>query len=216
MKTFVTPLLLIGLLQTAPAVDWYVATNGTGLGTNGWADATNNFQGAINASSAVTFDVVWVSNGVYDTGGVTNYPAGNNAVLTNRIAITKAITVRSKDNNPTNTIIKGFWNPASTNGPGAVRCVYMAAGSSLIGFMLTNGATLLYNGAGYDACGGGVFCPDITSPVISNCIIAGNSTGRYGGGAYYGTLRNCTVTGNFTACNTTSGIYPGGGGAYKS
>ena len=55
-------ILLAGLLQPAAAADWYVATNGTGPGTNGWANATNNLQGAINASTPG--DTVWVSNGV--------------------------------------------------------------------------------------------------------------------------------------------------------
>ncbi len=198
-------ILLAGLLQPAAAADWYVATNGTGPGTNGWANATNNLQGAINASTPG--DTVWVSNGVYNTGGVTNYPTGYS--LTNRIAITKAITVRSKDNNPTNTIIKGAWDPA-TNGPAAARCVYMAANSVLIGFTLTNGATLTTgNWIAYDKRGGGVMCQGITTPVISNCIISGNSccgeSATYGGGgAYYGTLYNCILIGNASG-------YSGGG-----
>ncbi len=206
LKIFLTAALLAGLLQAAPAIDWYVATNGTGTGTNNWANATNSLQGAINMASTSTYDVVWVSNGVYDTGGTINYPSGT--ILTNRIVITKAITVRSKDNNPTNTIIKGAWDPA-TNGPAAVRCVYMAANSSLIGFTLTNGATLKTAANTYDICGGGVLCPGITTPVISNCVIAGNKSqgndmGYGGGGAYYGALYNCTLISNST-------IYYGGG-----
>ncbi len=204
MKIFLAVFLLIGLLQATQATDWYVATNGTGLGTNGWANATNNLQGAINNS--VVNDTIWVSNGVYDTGGVTNYPAGY--ILTNRIAIWKSITVRSKDNDPTNTIIRGAWDPA-TNGTAAVRCVYMTSNSWLIGFTLTNGATMTT--AGYDSRGGGVFCPAVTTPAISNCLITGNSAyGQVnspypgGGGAYYGTLFNCTLIGN-------SAYYFGGG-----
>ncbi len=198
--------LLTGLLRSAPAVDWYVATNGAGLGTNGWAYATNNLQGAIG-KSAIN-DTIWVSNGVYDTGGLTNYPSSS--YLTNRLVINKAITVRSKDNDPANTVIKGAWDPVATNGPAAVRCVYMSAGS-LIGFTITNGATLT-NGT-VDLCGGGVYCSD-TTPVISNCVIVGNrSVGSYnagpygGGGAWFGTLRNCTLAKNFSL---------NGGGAMRS
>src|ERR1035437_2403652 len=82
---------------------YYVATNGPGGGATSWATATNNIQDAI--SLCVDGDTVLVSNGVYQTGGVANYPTGY--FLTNRVAINKAITVRSANNDPTNTIIKG-------------------------------------------------------------------------------------------------------------
>ncbi len=206
-KIFTSAFFLAGLLQTAPAVDWYVATNGAGLGTNGWADATNNLQGAINMASTSTYDVVWVSNGLYETGGTTNYPSGT--TITNRIVIAKSITVRSKDNDPTNTIIKGAWDPIATNGPAAVRCVYMTSNSWLIGFTVTNGATKTTSQ--YDNSGGGIYCTATNAAIISNCIIAGNSalgqvaapyTG--GGGTFYGTLFNCRLIGNL------SGVYGGG------
>ena len=51
----------------------YVTTNGTGQGTS-WADATSSIQGAIDVISASsTTNTVWVSNGVYAVGGLTNY-----------------------------------------------------------------------------------------------------------------------------------------------
>ncbi len=211
-KIFASAALLTALLQAAPAVDWYVATNGTGLGTNGWANATNNLQGAINISAVN--DTVWVSNGLYDTGGITNYPVGNNSILTNRIAIWKSITVRSQNNDPTNTIIKGAWHPVTTNGASAVRCVFMNSNSVLIGFTLTNGATMTTGT--YDKRGGGVACPGTLAPVISNCLITGNAaqgdngspyTG--GGGAYWGTLVNCTLSNN-------SAVYEGGGANWST
>ncbi len=185
-------LLISDLCRPTLAVDWYVATNGTGLGTNGWANATNNLQGLITNPAVIAGDTIWVSNGVYDSGGITNYPSGSDQ--TTRVVITKAITLQSQNNDPTNTIIKGAWHPITTNGQSAVRCVYMAADSTLIGFTLTNGATLSPNSSRNS--GGGVYCPSIT-PVISNCIITGNSAYYAGGGAYYGTLRNCTLTANF-------------------
>ena len=215
LKIFMTAVALAGLIQTTQALDWYVATNGTGLGTNGWAFATNDLQGAITASAGG--DTIWVSNGIYASGGISNYPSGN--LTSNRIAITKAVTVRSKDNNPTNTIIKGNWDPATTNGPAAVRCVYMSAGS-LIGFTLTNGATVINASPGwmsthFDICGGGVMCPNTTTAVISNCIITGNSAyggpAVYygGGGAWFGTFYNCSFIGN-RAVGAPGGAYGGG------
>ena len=160
----------------ASATDIYVTTNGTGnLSGSDWDNATSNLQGAIDTIAAGT---VWVSNGVYNTGGLTNFPTGT--VLTNRVAIYKAITVRSANNDYTNTIIKGAWaSNGKTNGDDAVRCVYMTNGASLIGFMLTNGATMT-NGATYDQLGGALEC--IYGPnIISNCLITGNSgKERYG------------------------------------
>ncbi|MBI2440924.1 MAG: hypothetical protein HYV35_06080, partial [Lentisphaerae bacterium] len=159
---------------------WQLTEPGAGQAGPTPPTAFNSLQGAINAATpGVT---VWVSNGVYQAGGVKGYPTGT--VLTNRVAIWKAITVRSVENDPTNTIIKG----AGPNGPAAVRCVYMTNGSALIGFTLTNGAT--WTGSTADETyGGGAHCQS-TNTVISNCILTVNSSGWAGGGAYRGTLFN--------------------------
>jgi len=208
---------LAACAQTAAAAwsgDWYVATNGTGQGTNGWADATNDLQGAINGCAIGK--TVLVSNGVYQTGGTLVALS-----MTNRVYISKAITVRSIDNNPATTIIKGAWHPVTTNGTAAIRCVYMAAGATLSGFTLTNGATI----AG--SYGGGVYSEAATA-TISNCVITGCSAANDGGGAYGGTLNNCTIIFNVAfrwgggirggaAFNSTiiSNTAPVGGGGYE-
>ena len=166
-----------------------------------WAKAASNIQDAISVVAAGT---VWVSNGVYGTGGVTNWTAGTGSFLTNRVAITNAITVRSANNDPANTIIQGAWDPVTTNGPAAVRCVYMVNGASLIGFTLTNGATLGSGGGGSDTCGGGVYC-DSVGATLSNCVIVGNSVYASGGGAYRGTLRNCVIADNIASVTAGSG-----------
>ncbi|MDD4018003.1 MAG: choice-of-anchor Q domain-containing protein [Kiritimatiellae bacterium] len=199
-------------MQRAAAVDWYVALDGTGQGTSGWANATNDLQGAIDACHKG--DTVWVSNGVYRTGGRIGYPAGS--VLSNRVVIAKAITVRSLSNDPAQTVIRGNWDPDTTNGPAAVRCVYMSfnesVGASLIGFTLTNGATLSSTGnAGDDQRGGGIFAySSWGAMVISNCIIAGNSAAGQGGGAYGGKLHDSVIAGN--AVRTDSPNYNSGAG----
>jgi len=79
------------------------------------------------------------------------------------------------------------------NGRGTNRCISLTDGVSLSGFTLTNG---------YTNDGGGVWCAS-TNAFLTNCIIVGNS----GGGAYQGTLYNCTLSGNSAAW---------GGGASRS
>ena len=192
-------LLTAAFTQMALAVTtFYVTTNGTGnLSGSDLANATNNLQGAIDTieTGATNTNTVWVSNGVYSVGGVTNYPAGS--LLTNRVAITKAITVQSWNNDPMNTIIKGSWSSnGQTNGADAVRGVYLAANSRLIGFTLTNGATLASGDTAY-----GAICGVNVNAIVSNCIVTG-CTGKdevIG----YASLYNCSIINNpFTGDST--------------
>ncbi len=196
-------------VRTSFAVAWYVTPDGAGEGSS-WESPTNSLQGAIDAIPAGAGNTVWVGDGVYDTGTI-NYPAGS--VMTNRIAVTKAITVRSL-NGPAVTTIKGTWHPITTNGPSAVRCVYLAAGAQLIGFTITNGATPLVVSPPdsvdpNEKKGGGVWCFNNTSTIISNCIISGNAAHRSGGGVFQGVLYDCVLAGN--ECSNM-----GGGGARDS
>jgi len=171
---------------SASAATFFVTTNGNDVaaGTN-WATAKQTIQAAVDASA--TGDRVVVSNGVYATGGSVYWFYA----LTNRVLVDKAITVESL-NGPAVTIIEG--NPVM--GAAAVRCVYITTNATLSGFTLTNGATRVLNvGFALDQVGGGVFCGD-SGAVVTNCILAGNQAGASGGGAYDGTLNNCTLMGN--------------------
>lgn len=160
-----------------------------------WTTAASNIQDAISAAAAG--DTVWVSNGVYATGGVTNCPVNND--LTNRVAITNAITVCSANNDPEKTIIKGAGPYGSA---AAVRCVYMAANTKLIGFTLTNGCTygLINELNGY---GGGVNSPNTTA-IISNCIFA-NNYAFHRAGVNRGTVYNSRFYGNVAQGNAAAG-----------
>ena len=163
-----------------------------------WATAAQHIQSAINV--AYTGALVLVSNGTYSTGGGVVYGA-----LTNRVAINKAITVRSV-NGPTVTLIRG----SVPSGDSAVRCAYVGTNALLSGFTLTNGATRGY-GASLDqeTMGGGAWLEK--SGVLSNCVIIGNSAVSGGGGLYGGALNNCTLVGNSVGWG-----YCSGGGAITS
>jgi len=165
-----------------------------------WDIAATNIQDAVNIADPG--DQIVVSNGVYRIGGVAVYSS-----MTNRLAITKAVTVQSA-NGPEVTLIEGYRVPGTTNGNGAIRCVWLTNGAALIGFTLTNGATFNAGGSVDVISGGGVFGAS-TDCLVSNCVLAGNSAHSYGGGAYSSTLVDSTLT-----HNTTDSLY--GGGAYCS
>ena len=163
-----------------------------------WATAATNIQDAINA--ATNGDIVLVTNGIYGTGG--KIMPGS---PTNRVVLDRAVTVMSM-NGYASTVIQGTWDTISTNGPDAVRCVYIGQdGSALIGFMLQNGATLA-TGDIPAAGGGGVYC-NTNKGIVANCVLY-NNCAIYGGGSAYGTLEYCLVTLNTAFAN--------GGGAYDS
>jgi hypothetical protein len=173
------------------------STNPTPPYTN-WLTAAINIQDAVDV--ALAGDEVVVTDGIYATGG---RAVGTN-VLVNRVAVDKPLTLRSVIG-PQSTVIQGYQLPVTTNGNGAIRCVYLANGVNLSGFTLTNGATRVvdeYHALG-ESGGGGVWSESPTA-VVSNCVVVGNSAWSGGGGAHRGTLNNCTLTGN-------SGGYQGGG-----
>ena len=164
----------------ARAADWHVATNGNdaAAGTS-WATAKLTIQAGVDAAAAG--DTVWISNGIYATGGRALYGG-----MTNRVAIDRPITVQSV-NGPAATIVRGGV---------ATRCAYVGTNAALSGFTLTNGATWNVEGSEHERgmSGGGAWCE--SSGALSNCVVSGNSAGSYGGGAYGGTLRNCALKGN--------------------
>ncbi len=196
---FDVPLLTFLLLSTAGIVGAtvrYVDVNSTSPASpfTSWASAARSIQDAVDAAAAG--DEIVVTNGVYATGGRAVY-----GTLTNRVAVDKAVTVRSV-NGPQFTIIQGNQLPGTTIGNGAIRCVYLTNGASLTGFTLTQGATRTSGDATRERSGGGLLC-ESTSAVAANCVLVANAAENFGGGVRGGTLNNCLLTRN--------SAYAGGG-----
>jgi hypothetical protein len=193
--------LLLAIATRALADVHYVGANSTNPTPpyTSWATAAATIQDAVDVATAG--DEIVVSNGMYATGG-----RAVDGTMTNRVAVDKPLTLRSV-NGPQWTIIQGYQVPGTTNGDGAIRCVYLANGSSLSGFTLTNGATRAVNDypTNRESFGGAVWCESTNAVVVSNCILAGNSA--YGdGGSYQGTLHNCQLSGNSSGSAAVRGV----------
>ena len=94
----------------------------------------------------------------------------------------RSIRVQSV-NGPAVTSIQG----RSPTGSNAVRCAYVGTSAALIGFTLTNGATLNSGSPFFpsvETAGGGVCCEN--NGVVSNCVLIANSAYDYGGGGCLG------------------------------
>lgn len=164
-----------------------------------WSTAATNIQHAVDA--AVAGDEIVVTNGVYQTGG-----RAVNGGITNRVAVTARITLRSVNGSGA-TVIQGYQVPGVIYGSTAVRGVYLTNGAVLTGFTITGGGTV--GGSAGDVYGGGIQCND-NSAVISNCVITGNAATE-GGGASHGTFYQCQISNNFALGYSESG---GGGVAF--
>ncbi len=195
--------LLLGYVSAGWGATVYVdsgsSTNGPGTG---WANAFHVIQDAVDA--AVPGDTVLVTNGVYDTGGLVRHGQG----YTNRVVIEKGVTVSSVNGSDSTLIVGASDN--GTNGPAAVRCVWISDGT-LAGFTITNGHTQVTGERGAYQCGGGVLLS--AGGTVSNCVIRGCSASATGGGVdfqYGGVVVACVIEGN----TASPSLNYGGGGVH--
>jgi hypothetical protein len=125
----------------------------------------------------VAGDTVLVYPGAYGRGG-TVAPGYS---LTNRVCITNAITLTSLAGADT-TLILGAADPETTNGPAAVRCLYVQTNATVSGFSLSGGHTLKTPLGVENIAGGGALL--VGGAIVSNCTIVGCSASAWGGGLY--------------------------------
>jgi len=122
--------------------------------------------------------------------GATVYVSNGVYVLTSEIVVDKDIVIQSL-NGPESVIV---------DGGRSTRCFNLGSSSCVIsGFTITNGYAAMD--------GGGISCGN-TTPVITNCVIVGNTAGDEGGGVNRGTLYDCTVSQNI-AFNHGGGLNNG-------
>jgi hypothetical protein len=150
-----------------------------------WVTAATTIQDAIDAAS--DGEIVWVTNGVYNSGG--QLQSG----VSNRVALTKSLTVCSV-NGPGVTLIVGA---VDTN---YFRCAYLTNDAVLSGFTLTNGQLNVVDTTISEQSWGGAARCVSSSSVISNCVLVGGCAST-GSGSYCGTLLDCMLTNNVPGTN---------------
>ena len=163
-----------------------------------WATAKATLQAA--ADCAASGSQVWVSNGVYATGGY----ALDGRSLTNRLVIGPGVRVASVNGCEVTMI----------DGADADRCVYMADGAELQGFTLRSGSALVADGE--DGQGGG--CYAVGTAALADVVLHDNRA-RDGAGVFAAgavqlvnallysnvaeTVTGSVVSGWGTLCNVT-------------
>ncbi len=158
-----------------------------------WNTAATNIQDAISAAAAG--ELIFVTNGIYASGG-----KSTDGIITNRVVVDKGIIVQSV-NGPAFTTIQGG---GATNGPSALRCVWLTNTAVLSGFTLTAGATRTFSSPpNYGTINGGAVWGSSNSATVFNCSLVTNSAGYWGGAAYQVKLLSCQLLGN------TAGTYGG-------
>ena len=196
---------MLGSTIYVDAVNGNDANDGSSEG-----EAFRTIAAAMNAADYA--DTVIALPGTYDSGTMIPSQAQScytvAPTLPARVVVKGGVTLESRDGAET-TVIKGAASTSSGRsdgcGDGAVRGVFLCVGATLRGFTVTGGRTLYQTTGSIDSMGGGV-CGAYDSTdgsamqwrgLVENCIIS-NNVARSGGGAQYGTYRNCRFFGNTT------------------
>ena len=168
--------------------------------------AASSIQDAVDAAGSG--DTVLVNDGVYATGSRAVYN------MDNRVVLPRPVRLRSV-NGAAVTTIQGRSDPVTTNGPAAVRCVYVTNGAWLVGFTISDGHTRELSGGGDDEerrqGGGGAWLD--RGGLVSNCVFTGSSAARCGGGvhcSYGGLVTDCTFSGNEAGIGGGAACFGGG------
>lgn len=212
------PSLDSGAMTVVRAVyspDWYVDCEHGDDGNTGYSmDAARKTIRSLTTNECVIAgDVIHVAPGVYgEKEGKNDRKEGTTEAIFTRVVIPADVTVESTEG-PERTFIVGAASPTPEYepyglGPGAVRCVYGRAGSTLRGFTLTGGHTSSNQvvDASWDIIGSAIVG---TSGYITveDCIISNNVGRQYT--CYQAKLNRCRVTDNYTVANASGGFYCG-------
>ena len=184
---FTTPLMQIDRIYVK------VAGSGTTDGTS-WENATADFAWALNTAGAIhdAYNIrpqVWVAQGTYY----------GDTTATSAFVMEPGVDVYGgfQGNEPANFNLAARdcdLHPTILDGQGARRVLNQTisiTGDSIIwdGFHITNGFSGNENGGGAYLRHGGI---------LANCTVTNCHNTNYGGGVYnyYGTVRNCLLTGD--------------------
>lgn len=195
-----------GRIVIPPAISHYVSISGGHVSPFlTWANAATNIQAAVDV--AASGDVVVVSNGMYN--------------ISAQITVTNAITIKSIDGNPTNTIIDAnadVYNKRRVIDMGSINAWLIGltvqggydeyftidGGAGVVAGSISN--CIIKNNAAFGPYGGG---GGARNSVLFNCLLTINVSENPGGAVKNCTLYNCTLSGNSTVNHTK-----GAGAAY--
>ena len=180
-------------IYVASQTDWYVnpdPTKGDDANRGYHPDCPRRtLQGAMEL--AQSGDTVHAAPGRYEEGSYSN------GVTQYRVVVPAGVTLAASGR-ADETFIMGASAPVGTvgrdaygNGTNSVRCAYLGAGASLVGFTVTGGRTP--NGGN----GGALSSASANDSYVIDCIITNNMASNRGGAIYGGpTPIRCYFAGN--------------------
>ena len=190
----------------AQAATYYVNAGATAGGNTGadWANAYTNLQSALNLTSLLSGDEIWVAAGTYSPG-----PSAVDSFY-----LVQGVGIYGGFNGTETLLTDRNWTANETilDGGGinehVVRCGTVTSTAVLDGFTIKGGIGGQFNIE--DPLTGGGLYNSGGSPIIRNCTFSGN-TAEQGAGIYNNEgsspiIENCTFSGN-TATYQGGGIY---------